>query len=58
MTTKYVCHAKVARQCSSPVGPFYECDRCAARMCNNCKASRGSNKCPACDKPCRPKKLR
>jgi len=45
------CHAKVANQCSPPMGPFWECPRCNLHICNNCKASRPSNQCPGCKKP-------
>lgn len=51
MATKYTCMGKIARQCSPPMGGFWECPKCTAKICNNCKSSRGNNKCPICDKP-------
>lgn len=57
MPKKYHCQGKVARQCSPPMGPFYECSNCEAKLCNNCKASRGSNRCPVCEKPVRMNKI-
>ena len=57
MAKKYVCMGKVARQCSPPNGPFWACANCEARVCNNCKASRGSNRCPVCNRPARMEKI-
>lgn len=51
MAVKYVCMGKVANSCSPPMGPFWECPECTAKICNNCKASRSSNRCPVCEKP-------
>ncbi len=56
MAKKYTCMAKIG-QCSPPMGPFWECPKCTAKICNNCKARRGSNKCPICGKPVSMKKI-
>lgn len=57
MPQKLTCQAKLASQCSPPMGPFWKCPKCGALMCNNCKASRSSNQCPVCKKPIVPVKV-
>lgn len=57
MPQKLTCHAKVAKQCSPPMGPFWQCPKCNIHMCSNCKASRSSNQCPSCKKPITPVKI-
>ncbi len=51
MPQKLTCHAKTADQCSPPMGPFWQCPACKTMICNNCKASASSNRCPGCSKP-------
>ncbi len=56
MSKKYVCMVygvmdRKPSSCSSPVGAFWECPNCEAKMCHNCQAARGNNQCPLCERP-------